>query len=265
MIWLRGFVLTPLLFIHRGHCHLHCQSGRWPHPQREVDEGEVEADHTRWPHLHRAEGPGVQTGDQRGDQVWLGSVQVRRLQQAWRDRVQHRHARGWKERLCDAWGRSESQAEEVSFSGTCQMFLSSYYLTAVSNLWTLVLRTPSKQKSPKEEKDIDIVELLRNVDPKEYEKYARMYGITDYRGLLQAIEQLKKEKAEESGRPVTFCTVSSSDVSVSVNVVLNHVVVVDRNWNVETESLMRIWPALWQTCRRGWRGRRSEFFLSDWW
>lgn len=40
------------------------------------------------------------------------------------------------------------------------------------------------------------------MDPKEYEKYARMYGITDYRGLLQAIEQLKREKAEESGRPV---------------------------------------------------------------
>lgn len=67
------------------------------------------------------------------------------------------------------------------------------------------LRTPSKQKSPKEEKDIDIIELLRNVDPKEYEKYARMYGITDYRGMLQAIEQLKKEKAMESGRPVSSC------------------------------------------------------------
>lgn len=65
-------------------------------------------------------------------------------------------------------------------------------------------RTPSKQKSPKEDKDIDIVELLRNVDPKEYEKYARMYGITDYRGLLQAIEQLKKEKGDESGRVVMF-------------------------------------------------------------
>uniref|UniRef100_A0A3Q2ZHH0 Ig-like domain-containing protein n=1 Tax=Hippocampus comes TaxID=109280 RepID=A0A3Q2ZHH0_HIPCM len=48
--------------------------------------------------------------------------------------------------------------------------------------------TPSKQKSPEADEDIDIIELLRNVDPKEYEKYARMYGITDYRGLLQAIE-----------------------------------------------------------------------------
>ena len=65
-------------------------------------------------------------------------------------------------------------------------------------------RTPSKQKSPKESQEIDIVELLRNVDPKEYEKYARMYGITDFRGLLQAIEQLKREKEEESGRPVSW-------------------------------------------------------------
>lgn len=54
------------------------------------------------------------------------------------------------------------------------------------------------------------------MDPKEYEKYARMYGITDYRGLLQAIEQLKKERIEESGRPVTSSSVSSSDVVVSV-------------------------------------------------
>lgn len=75
-------------------------------------------------------------------------------------------------------------------------------LSQTHKIMCLVIRTPSKQKSPQEEKDIDIVELLRNVDPKEYEKYARMYGITDYRGLLQAIEQLKKEKAEESGRPV---------------------------------------------------------------
>lgn len=84
-----------------------------------------------------------------------------------------------------------------------------------------------------------------------------MYGITDYRGLLQAIEQLKKEKAEESGRPVTFSTVSLSRVFASGVVVLNNVVVADRNWNVETESLMRTWPDWWLTCRRGWSGQRS--------
>jgi len=33
-----------------------------------------------------------------------------------------------------------------------------------------------------------------------------MYGITDFRGLLQAIEFLKKEKCEESGRPVDTST-----------------------------------------------------------
>lgn len=52
------------------------------------------------------------------------------------------------------------------------------------------------------------------MDPKEYEKYARMYGITDYRGLLQAIEQLKKEKGDESARPVTSSSVTSTDVFV---------------------------------------------------
>ena len=128
-------------------------------------------------------------------------------------------------------------------------------------LLCFVLRTPSKQKSPQEEKDIDIVELLRNVDPKEYEKYARMYGITDYRGLLQAIEQLKKEKAEESGRPVKLRPVSSSCVRVRSNVLSNNVVV-DRNWNVETESQTRTWPDWWPTCRRGWSAQRSGHISS---
>lgn len=90
-------------------------------------------------------------------------------------------------------------AERQYFSATVTL-ITSFHLLGI-----FCLRTPSKQKSPKEEKDIDIIELLRNVDPKEYEKYARMYGITDYRGMLQAIEQLKKEKAMESGRPVSSC------------------------------------------------------------
>lgn len=48
------------------------------------------------------------------------------------------------------------------------------------------------------------MELLKNVDPKEYEKYARMYGITDFRGLLQAFELLKQSEAEETHRLVWF-------------------------------------------------------------
>lgn len=47
------------------------------------------------------------------------------------------------------------------------------------------------------------MELLKNVDPKEYEKYARMYGITDFRGLLQAFELLKASREEESRRTVS--------------------------------------------------------------
>lgn len=44
------------------------------------------------------------------------------------------------------------------------------------------------------------------------------------------------------------------DVVLSVVVV---VVVDNRKWNVETESLMRTWPDLWPICRRGWSGQRS--------
>ncbi|RXN00522.1 Titin [Acipenser ruthenus] len=71
-------------------------------------------------------------------------------------------------------------------------------LTVDADFRAKLKKVPSKQKEQEEDKDIDIVELLRNVDPKEYEKYARMYGITDYRGLLQALEQLKKLKGEET-------------------------------------------------------------------
>uniref|UniRef100_A0A8C4UEI0 Titin n=1 Tax=Falco tinnunculus TaxID=100819 RepID=A0A8C4UEI0_FALTI len=63
--------------------------------------------------------------------------------------------------------------------------------------------TPTKKKE-EEEQPIDILELLKNVDPKEYEKYARMYGITDFRGLLQAFELLKQTQAEESHRLVRY-------------------------------------------------------------
>uniref|UniRef100_A0A8C0IGF4 Ig-like domain-containing protein n=1 Tax=Bubo bubo TaxID=30461 RepID=A0A8C0IGF4_BUBBB len=59
-------------------------------------------------------------------------------------------------------------------------FDSLYILTYVIDLNS----TPTKRKE-EEEQTIDILELLKNVDPKEYEKYARMYGITDFRGLLE--------------------------------------------------------------------------------
>ncbi|KAI4788748.1 hypothetical protein KUCAC02_035660 [Chaenocephalus aceratus] len=98
--------------------------------------------------------------------------------------------------------KSDSAHGEIESSADLQVDEKKGSAHLEGDLRAKLKKTPSKQKSPQEEKDIDIVDLLRNVDPKEYEKYARMYGITDYRGLLQAIEQLKKEKAEESGRPV---------------------------------------------------------------
>lgn len=74
------------------------------------------------------------------------------------------------------------------------------YLTYIIDLNS----TPTKRKEEEEEQPIDILELLKNVDPKEYEKYARMYGITDFRGLLQAFELLKQTQAEESHRLVRY-------------------------------------------------------------
>lgn len=69
-------------------------------------------------------------------------------------------------------------------------------------MFLIFVRTPSKQKSPKKEEEINIVELLRGHDPKEYEKILRDNGIHDYRAILQAVEFLKKEKEMETGRVV---------------------------------------------------------------
>lgn len=63
------------------------------------------------------------------------------------------------------------------------------------------LRTPSKQKSPKKE-ELNIVELLRGHDPKEYEKILLEHDIQDYRAILQAVELLKKEKEAEPEKTV---------------------------------------------------------------
>ncbi|TWW80213.1 Titin [Takifugu flavidus] len=64
---------------------------------------------------------------------------------------------------------------------------------------SMLKRTPSKQKSPKKE-ELNIVELLRGCDPKEYEKILQEHNIQDYRSILQAMEVLKKEKEAETGK-----------------------------------------------------------------
>ncbi|RVE61151.1 hypothetical protein OJAV_G00167850 [Oryzias javanicus] len=61
-------------------------------------------------------------------------------------------------------------------------------------------KTPSKQKSPKKEGDISIVDLLRGHDPKDYERILREHEIYDYRAILQAVEFLKREKEMEAGK-----------------------------------------------------------------
>lgn len=70
------------------------------------------------------------------------------------------------------------------------------------NVFLVFIRTPSKQKSPKKDEDLNIVELLRGHDPKEYERILQKHGIHDFRAILQAVEFLKREKEMESGKVV---------------------------------------------------------------
>lgn len=72
----------------------------------------------------------------------------------------------------------------------------------------------------------------------------------------RAAEEGESWRKWKTGNALLSPSVSSS-VFVSVDIVLNDVVVVDRKWNVETESLMKTWPDWWPTCRRGWSGQRS--------
>lgn len=44
----------------------------------------------------------------------------------------------------------------------------------------------------------NILELMREVDPKEYEKYARHYGITDFRQLLSRHTEKKSVKSRDN-------------------------------------------------------------------
>lgn len=69
-------------------------------------------------------------------------------------------------------------------------------------LCLIFIRTPSKQKSPKKDEEVDIVELLRGHDPKDYERILQEHGIHDYRAILQAVEFLKREKEMETGKVV---------------------------------------------------------------
>lgn len=71
-----------------------------------------------------------------------------------------------------------------------------------ASVFLITVRTPSKQKSPKKEGDINIVDLLRGHDPKDYERILREHEIYDYRAILQAVEFLKREKEMEAGKAV---------------------------------------------------------------
>lgn len=88
------------------------------------------------------------------------------------------------------------------------------------HLWLVFVRTPSKQKSPKKDEEINIVELLRGHDPKDYERILQEHGIHDYRAILQAVEFLKREKEMETGRVVWEKTIHLNHVSENLDAFL---------------------------------------------
>lgn len=74
-------------------------------------------------------------------------------------------------------------------------------------------RAPVKEK---EESDLEtITELLKEVDPKEYEKYARHYGITDYRQLLTHLEEMQAKEEPVHRLVNVVCTVAISVCKVN--------------------------------------------------
>uniref|UniRef100_A0A3B3HMT9 Ig-like domain-containing protein n=1 Tax=Oryzias latipes TaxID=8090 RepID=A0A3B3HMT9_ORYLA len=96
------------------------------------------------------------------------------------------------------------QVSNEAGKASCQVSLSHLFkkcdLKDSASVFLITVRTPSKQKSPKKEGDINIVDLLRGHDPKDYERILREHEIYDYRAILQAVEFLKREKEMEAGK-----------------------------------------------------------------
>ncbi len=59
----------------------------------------------------------------------------------------------------------------------------------------------SNPDGTREEKQMDseekIWEILLSADKKDYEKICAEYGITDFRGMLKKLDEMKKEREQE--------------------------------------------------------------------
>lgn len=60
-----------------------------------------------------------------------------------------------------------------------------------------LLRKEKKLEGPKEEEDV--WEILKAAKPCDYEKIAFQYGITDLRGMLKRLKQMKAESKKSDG------------------------------------------------------------------
>ena len=62
--------------------------------------------------------------------------------------------------------------------------------------------------------EFDAVRMLRDVDPKEYEKYANHFGVKDFRHLLTTFEEIKAEVESEDIEEVENLLTPESAISL---------------------------------------------------
>lgn len=70
------------------------------------------------------------------------------------------------------------------------------------------------------EPDEKVWEILLSADKKDYERICADYGITDFRGMLKKLNEMKKEREEEIAavcglaNSLTLCLTKCLDVSL---------------------------------------------------
>lgn len=73
---------------------------------------------------------------------------------------------------------------------------------------------PKKNVAKDDISEFDAVRMLRDVDPKEYEKYANHFGVKDFRHLLTSFEEIKAEIESEDIEEVENLLTPESAISL---------------------------------------------------
>lgn len=77
-----------------------------------------------------------------------------------------------------------------------------YILYIYMFIYTRFILLSKKKETEKKEGDIDedIWDLLLSADKKDYERICFEHGITDFRGMLKKLQEMKREREEEQAK-----------------------------------------------------------------